>query len=301
MAVVRFHGLGSWEDAVLSAVSAGHFALLSDARTGPSQPLPGPGEPLVVVASAADLPSLGMDGTNWVAWDIENEPGFDLAARRAGARAVLPGNIGADELGSLLEGLVTSETNATRPRQYRERSVIPVQPGSSIEIVEGIIARVAIHPEGDEVLLGLHGVGELLTGHPADGCYIELVATTDIAVRIWQWDTIRTSQDATTRLHEQLMRAEAWAAVRARPTVALRLLGILGQLADRFGDSHTDGWLIPFRLTHPMLASAIGATRSTVSRAMTALERQGYVCHQGKGAKRRLIVTMAARDSPGHA
>jgi len=160
---------------------------------------------------------------------------------------------------------------------------------------------MAIHPEGDEVLLGLHGVGELLSGHPADGCYIELVATTDITIRLWPWDSIRMTAGVCGRLREQLIRSEAWAAVRARPTVELRLLGILGQLADRFGEPWAGGRLIPFRLTHPMLASAIGATRSTVSRTMVVLERQAYIFYEGEGANRRVIVSQAAPGTTGHA
>jgi CRP-like cAMP-binding protein len=259
--------------------------------------------PIVIGGSIADLAGLPEKPAKWLAWDLHGEPGFATGALSAGALAVLPETASADDLARAAARLaaIAPESAAPRDRHHRARSVIPAKSDTTVEIVEGVVARVAVHPEGDEVLLGLHGPGELLPGHPDDDCYVELVAATDIVIRAWPWDGIRTTPGLAARLRDQLVRAEAWAAVRARPTVELRLLGILGQLAGRFGEDARCGQLIPFRLTHAMLASAIGATRSTVSRTMAELERSGYLCYEGEGSTRRIVVAQAAPGTISHA
>ncbi len=52
-------------------------------------------------------------------------------------------------------------------------------------------------------------------------------------------------------------------------------------LAQRFGRSTTQGWLLPLRLTHQELAELIGSTRVTVTRLLQHLQQQGYLKRYG--------------------
>jgi CRP-like cAMP-binding protein len=56
-----------------------------------------------------------------------------------------------------------------------------------------------------------------------------------------------------------------------------RLLRFLNWLAERFGDRVEGGRLIRVRLTHQEIAESIGATRVTITRELSELERQGKI------------------------
>jgi CRP/FNR family transcriptional regulator, cyclic AMP receptor protein len=56
-----------------------------------------------------------------------------------------------------------------------------------------------------------------------------------------------------------------------------RLLATLWHLASMWGRVTPQGTMVPFRLTHEMLASIIGAQRPTTTTAVHSLTRQGYL------------------------
>jgi CRP/FNR family cyclic AMP-dependent transcriptional regulator len=56
-----------------------------------------------------------------------------------------------------------------------------------------------------------------------------------------------------------------------------RLLATLWHLASMWGRVTPQGTVVPFRLTHEMLASIVGAQRPTTTTAIRSLTRQGYL------------------------
>lgn len=160
-------------------------------------------------------------------------------------------------------------------RRFRAGERIALDPENVLEIQEGIVALTVIHEDGAEVLLGLYGPGQVLTGHPEDHCCIQLQAHTDTAVRIGSWTEAAQDETLVARLRDRLRHMEAWAAMQARPQIEQRLLGILTLLAEQFGRPAARGTLVDVRVTHAQLASAVGATRTTVTRLLGQLRRQG--------------------------
>lgn len=163
-----------------------------------------------------------------------------------------------------------------RPR-YRQGDLIPLPDDAVLEVQEGVIALTALHADGAEVLLGLFGPGQLLTGHPASGCAIELTAQTEVEVRVHAWSEAVRQPELAERLRRRLRQMEDWASMQARPNMEQRVLGILGLLAEQFGRPHPRGLLIDIRLTHSQIASAVGGTRATVTRLISQLRRRGVL------------------------
>lgn len=64
---------------------------------------------------------------------------------------------------------------------------------------------------------------------------------------------------------------------------AYRLLS----LKDRFGEKHSDGWIINSPHTHQDIASTVNLTRETVSRAMERMQRRGIIAYD---TKRRIVI-----------
>lgn len=172
--------------------------------------------------------------------------------------------------------LVASGAERRRQR-YRQGVPIPLPDDAVLEVKEGVVALTALHADGAEVLLGLFGPGQLLPGHPANGCAIELTAHTGVEVRMHSWAEAVHQPELAERLRLRLRQMEAWASMQARPHMEQRVLGILGLLAECFGRPHPRGLLIDVRLTHSQLASAVGGTRATVTRLISQLRRHGVL------------------------
>jgi CRP-like cAMP-binding protein len=173
---------------------------------------------------------------------------------------------------------------------YRAGERIDLDPDNTLAIHEGVVALTVIHEDGAEVLLGLCGPGHVLAGHPADGCSIQLQTYTGARVSIEPWTAAVRWPDFFERLRHRLRTMEAWAAMQARPQIEQRLLGILSLLAGQFGRRGPKGTLIEVRITHAQLASAVGATRATVTRRLGALRRRGLLLSVGSGAGERLCL-----------
>ncbi|HEY0510431.1 MAG TPA: Crp/Fnr family transcriptional regulator [Thermoanaerobaculia bacterium] len=172
-------------------------------------------------------------------------------------------------------------------RSYQTGERIFLDPDSALEVMEGVVALTMIHEDGAEVLLGLYGPGQVLAGHPEDACCIQLSAQTGTAVRVQPWAEAAGQPGFADRLRERLRSMEAWAAMQARPQIEQRLLGILSLLAEQFGRPSARGRMIEILVTQAQLASAVGATRSTVTRLLGGLRRRGLLIaiRSGRGER----------------
>jgi CRP-like cAMP-binding protein len=225
----------------------------------------------------------------WLACSGSPAPTLAAAAYRAGALAVLPFNVPPDlverTVRSVLSSLRPEATPALLPSSISERRRHRYQQGEQItladdavlEVKEGVVALTALHADGAEVLLGLFGPGQLLPGHPTDGCAIEYTAHTGTEVRTHSWSEALGQPELAEKLRLRLRQMEAWASMQARPYMEQRVLGILGLLAEPFGRPHPRGLLVDVRLTHVQLASAVGGTRATVTRLISQLRRRGLL------------------------
>jgi CRP-like cAMP-binding protein len=165
-----------------------------------------------------------------------------------------------------------------RRLRFRRGTLIPLSSDAVLEVRRGVVALTALHADGVEVLLGLCGPEQLVTGHPESLCCLQLVAHTDVEVLIQPWAEAVGQAGFAERLRVRLRQTEAWAAMQARPHLEQRVIGILGLLAESFGTPCPQrGLVIDVRLTHSQLASAVGATRATITRLLNDLRRRGLV------------------------
>jgi CRP-like cAMP-binding protein len=218
----------------------------------------------------------------WIARCL-GQPELVTQAYQAGAIAVFPKATDTGTICQFIErqdmqstgtGASTVQIN-TIQRRYKRGDFILLDTEMVLEIKQGIIAKMMIHRDGCEVLLGLFGKNDTIFPHPADNCYIQLVAQTDCIIGIEPQTAAEKRQGFTNNLRYCLQKVEAWAAMQARPHLDQRLLGILSLLAEEFGHTVDQGRLMDLRLTHAQLASAIGSTRATVTRTLTDLKNQG--------------------------
>ncbi len=247
---------------------------------------------------------IGVDrATPWLCWNRSDDPARALAALNAGALAVLPAGLGG---GTLLQSVrnalavvVPARQPAASERRYARDEMIQLDRDAVLEVVAGVVAQAMIHDDGTEVLLGLCGPGQLLVGHPDDGCCLHLVAHTEVVVAVREWTEAAAQPRFAERLRARLRQMEAWSAAQARHYLDQRVLSILGLLAEQFGEPRADGVLIDVRITHAQLASAVGATRTTVTHILGELRGRELITTIGAGSGERFLLRTWERVDHG--
>lgn len=277
---------GNWQNAseIILALLQGGYRL-------EYQPLPAPSRfPLLVaLTSFQDLPDGELRG--WLAWQRVNDASLTLSAYQRGARVVFPPEMPPSLLAqSLRQMILPAPEKAASVRSIRRGDPVFLENGSVLTVREGVLATMMAHNDGGSVLLGLTGPGQIIVAHPDDDCFIQVVAHTRAVISVEDWDQAAARPDFPEKLRARLQRMEAWAAMQARPYLEQRILGILSLLAEEFGKPHPQGTRIELRLTHAQLASAVGATRTTITRVLRELRELGKLQLEGSGREERFIL-----------
>jgi CRP-like cAMP-binding protein len=235
------------------------------------------------VETGSDLEEAARSGLPWLAWMNPSATGLSAQAYNAGAQAVFPADTSTDILFAFIERSLAQLSTFTPPitiekallRHYQKGDTIQLDEEAVLEVKDGIIAQTMVHADGAEVLLGLFGPGMLVVPHPDDTCYIHLNAHTNASASLQPWTSASLDKEFPQKLRARLQQMEAWAAMQARPHLDQRVLGILSLLAEQFGQECSEGEKITVRITHSQLASAVGATRATITRTLGDLRVQG--------------------------
>src|SRR5205823_4018290 len=152
---------------------------------------------------------------------------------------------------------------------------------------EGGVKEAQITPEGKEVILALHGPGDLFGelaqfhGNQMTATCTSLLPTKVLMVPREDWERMITEHPQLARgLMAQLARRldDSWRLVRmlSRYTTEARLKSALLLLAERWGQPREDGIEIALGLAHRTPADLPGASCDKVTRARGCLERTGW-------------------------
>lgn len=260
---------------------------------------------LVLVALDDDTPcdvaACLLDGRSlpWIGWNRHDDPSAALAAYQAGALSILPaalsGELLLQSVRNTLAAVAPNGATGVTERRYERDELIALERDAVLEVRAGIVAQTVIHADGTEVLLGLCGPGQLLIGHPDDSCCLQLLAHTDTSVTVRSWSAAAAQPHFAERLRARLRQMEAWSAMGARHYLDQRVIGILGLLGEQFGHPQDDGLLIDVRITHAQLATAVGATRTTVTRILSELRARKLLTTVGSGAGERFCLRSPER------
>jgi CRP-like cAMP-binding protein len=161
-------------------------------------------------------------------------------------------------------------------------------------VCRGIVKLGTLHESGDEVLLGLAGPSAPF------GLPLTLISPY-LAIAITNVDIMRLSmaeiENSPTLTHglfrhlcRRLQQSEAMLALVSNRRVVDRLRQFLLLLKDEIGQPRGSGndTRLSIRLTHQNLATAIGTTRVTVTRALRQLQEEGMI---KLDRRRHLIIT----------
>ena len=269
-----------------------------------------PSDPVLLLSALDDSPGSGLvrPPWPWLAWNRLDDQRLANQAYERGALAVLPARLTSESLGSVLRTAFSRARDlrtppAKRPHgegRFARGTRIHLSADDVLVVESGIVAMTALHEDGDEVLVALHGPGALVVGHPSDNCCLQLVAHSDVRAVIQHWRHVVATPRFSEHLRTRIRHLEAWAAVQARPHLQDRLVGLLSLLVEEFGRPADDGTCVDVRLTHGQLASAIGATRATVTRLIGRLRKDRILSLPGGGADKRFVLRIVERHVHSH-
>jgi len=218
-------------------------------------------------------------------WDRLDSSGVREVSYAHGAFCVLPKSLTVAALMQALSNaaLVASTTHPNHlfshsvRRNYKRGEQIHLEEDRIIQILRGVVRCTSLHPDGSEVLIGFYTENDILIAHHAHTCYVEMAAHSALLVLMEPWSSAAARPEFYNRLKERICQMELWSSMQARGTMEGRLLGILQVIAGKFGMSTRGGTRLNIKLTHELLASAIGATRTTVTRILGGLKKEGKV------------------------
>lgn len=216
----------------------------------------------------------------WLLWNWDNDSELTAAAYQAGALTVLPAQLSATILVAAIRNALSlspARLAAAPQRHFRKNEPIHLAAGSKLLVEQGVVVMTTLHEDGSTALLGLYGPGYLLIGHGDDDCAIHLTAHTEVIVQVYSQDRAGLAPQFIPQLQSRITYMEAWAAMQARPHLEQRILGLLELLAEQFGQVQAEGLHINIRLTHEQLASALGCTRTSITRTISNLRRRGLL------------------------
>ena len=138
-------------------------------------------------------------------------------------------------------------------------------------------AIVAMDQHGEQRTLGFASAGEVLFGLEDERYSLSALAHTDIEVSESRWSEIHHHPGLGSALERRLKNMQYWLLVLAETSVEKRVVQSLRSLSRQTGVIDRDAATLGFRLTHAELATAICATRSTVTKSISRLRQEGRV------------------------
>lgn len=173
-----------------------------------------------------------------------------------------------------------------RLSHYKPGATIVLPPRSCCYIKQGWVKLTTLAPDGEEVLLGILGVGMPFGGDLTELSNYQAIALTKVElVSIPTIEMAKSSALAqwfVDKVSQRLRHTEALLAIAGQRRVGDRLEQFLELLKRELGHSIAEGIRLSVRLTHEDLANACCTTRVTITRWLGKFHQQGRILFDRK-------------------
>ncbi|WP_013321682.1 Crp/Fnr family transcriptional regulator [Gloeothece verrucosa] len=169
---------------------------------------------------------------------------------------------------------VTPQFKSKNNWSFKRRSFIPLKPDVLWKIESGVVRTSSWHEDGNLVILGLWGPGDIVGQALTRVQPYQMECLTSVkAISVPTTD----SYQFTEMFLSHIQQLEELAFIRSHKRIEPMLMSLLTWLAQKFGRVAATGQLIDLRLTHQELSEILGSTRVTITRAINQLEQQGVI------------------------
>lgn len=164
-------------------------------------------------------------------------------------------------------------------RSFDRRALLPLLPDQVWQIQQGIVRTVTWTGDGEMIVLGIWGAGDLVgqplsAADPHQAECLTLVKATPLTADRWHQETAA--------LVEHIQHTEKLLEIMRSGSASIVLLRLLVWLAQRFGDENQGNLELNFHVTHQELAETTGLTRVTITRLLRSFEKQGLIQRHGR-------------------
>jgi CRP-like cAMP-binding protein len=167
-----------------------------------------------------------------------------------------------------------------QPKIFARGNIIPTELNILWLIQQGAIKTSTCDDEGNSIVLGYWGKGDLVGQSLSriEAYKIECLTRVEVAcVPYRYWNHL--AQKIRCHHHD----TEEILYIFRQKNLYERTIKILAFLAKKFGIEHKRGRLIQLSLTHHELADFIGATRVSITRIINRLEREKLINRPDRG------------------
>lgn len=183
----------------------------------------------------------------------------------------------------------------SRPYSFRAGEAIRMEPEWVWLVSRGIVLLNLLHPDGEEVVVGLATPGTAF-GLPFTSLEAyQAKALSGVELMLFLRSEVESSPNLTQGLVRGLTRrlrqAEVLLAIASHRRVEERLRHLLLLLKTEIGQPHPLGSRYSVRLTHQQLATAIGTSRVTMTRLLGKLRAEHWLTYD---RDRHIIITFNA-------
>ncbi|WP_017318830.1 PAS domain S-box protein [Mastigocladopsis repens] len=191
-------------------------------------------------------------------------------------------------------GLLKNDGDLTLDRpwhKYCKGELIPLNPGVIWYVCKGCVKLSTLCETGEEVMVGLAGVG-MVFGSTLTALHIyQATALSDVelvSIHLAEIAAAPTlSHTLLPKINQRLRQTESFLAIAGRRRVQDRFHQLLMVLTQEIGEPVPQGTRLLVRLTHEELASACSTTRVTITRLIGKLQQQGKI---GFDSKHHIVV-----------
>ncbi|WP_254174969.1 PAS domain S-box protein [Planktothrix pseudagardhii] len=169
---------------------------------------------------------------------------------------------------------------------YHLGELIPLPQGTLWYVVQGLVKLTTLNHQGQEILMGLIGLGSPFGKELTSLGIYEATACSSVKLVGFTHAEIAASPDLTqlllTGISYRLHQTEALLALSGERQLATRLYQLLHVLKNEVGTPVDEGICLNIRLTHEELAMACGTTRVTITRLLKQLQDQKKITFNEK-------------------
>lgn len=157
---------------------------------------------------------------------------------------------------------------------FTRRSLLPLRRDALWLLETGVVRTLTVFEDGSSINLGLWGPGDIVGRVLSKADPFQIECLTPVEAKLLpasRW------YEATEAMISHIQHSGELMEILHCRNAESSLLRLFSWLARRFGQEVEQGLLIDLRLTHQDMAELIGATRVTVTRLLSELEKQGLI------------------------
>jgi CRP-like cAMP-binding protein len=170
-------------------------------------------------------------------------------------------------------------------RRFERRTLLPNESDFFWKIEAGIVRTITWTEEGEMIVLGIWGQGDIVGSSLSANRSYEIECLTRGKAQLVPYNQL---VNMTEEMLQHIQRNEEFIKIVHNRNIQLSIVRLLNWLANRFGKVVAEGHLIDLLLTHQEIAEILGTTRVTITRIMGPLMERGIIQRH----QRRFIISL---------